>query len=303
MRNPDLNLLVTLDVLLTEGSVARASRRLQLSASAMSRALARLRALTGDPILVRAGRGLVPTPRAAELRGSIGRIVEEARAILRPGEAIDVSEAERSFTIRSSDGFVENFGPEIVARVGRKAPGVQLNFVPKLDKDSASLRDGSVDLETGVIGPAMGPEIRAQALFRDRFVGVVRRGHPLARGRMTIQRYADGRHVLAARRGGPDRGPVEDALAASGQARRIVARVGGFSAALSLARDTELIATVPERHTGRLRKGMHSFALPFAVPEIPVSMFWHPRHDADPVHRWLRECVRAVAASRSASAR
>ncbi|MBL8806402.1 MAG: LysR family transcriptional regulator [Rhodospirillales bacterium] len=303
MRNPDLNLLVTLDVLLTEGSVARASRRLQLSASAMSRALARLRALTGDPILVRAGRGLVPTPRAAELRGSIGRIVEEARAILRPGEAIDVSEAERSFTIRSSDGFVENFGPEIVARVGRKAPGVQLNFVPKPDKDSASLRDGSVDLETGVIGPAMGPEIRAQALFRDRFVGVVRRGHPLARGRMTIQRYADGRHVLAARRGGPDRGPVEDALAASGQARRIVARVGGFSAALSLARDTELIATVPERHTGRLRKGMHSFALPFAVPEIPVSMFWHPRHDADPVHRWLRECVRAVAASRSASAR
>ena len=298
MAAPDLNLLVALDVLLAEGSVARASRRLGLSPSAMSRTLSRLRAATGDPLLVRAGRGLVPTPRALELRTRVGTIVDDAKAALRPAAAFDVRGLKQSFTIRASDGFVENFGPALLARVLAEAPGVQLNFIAKLSKDSDFLRDGRVDLETGVIGPAVGPEIRAQALFRDRFVGVVRKGHPLARGRITAQRYASGRHVLVSRRV-QDQGPVDEALAAAGLERHIATRVGGFSAALFLARATDLIATVPERHTGRLRAGMHSFALPVAVAEITVSLFWHPRLDADPAHRWLRECVRAVCTGRA----
>src|SRR5690606_24328425 len=115
------------------------------------------------------------------------------------------------------------------------APGVRLRFVQKPDKDSASLRDGSVDLETGVVSRTMGPEVRAQALFRDRFVGVVRRGHPLAAGEVTPARFAAGRHVFVSRRG-LDTGPVDDALAPLGLARNIVAIVGGFSAALALAR-------------------------------------------------------------------
>src|ERR1700733_8775799 len=105
MSRPDLNLLVTLDVLLAEGSVARAARRLRLSPSAMSRALARLRDTTGDPLLVRAGRGLVPTPRAIELRARAGQLVEEAEAVLRPAEALDPKRLERSFTVRARDGF------------------------------------------------------------------------------------------------------------------------------------------------------------------------------------------------------
>src|SRR6185369_2588383 len=115
MANPDLNLLTTLDVLLAEGSVARAARRLQLSPSAMSRALARLREVSGDPLLVRAGRGLVPTPRALELRARVGPIVEEARALLRPAEGLDLKKVARTFTLRTSDGFVENFGPALIA--------------------------------------------------------------------------------------------------------------------------------------------------------------------------------------------
>src|SRR5688572_7041185 len=165
MPGPDLNLLVTLDVLLAEGSVARAAQRLRLSPSAMSRALARLRATTGDPLLVRAGRGLVPTPRALELRGRVGQLVEEGEAVLRPVGKLDLQQLVRTFTLRTSDGFVENFGPELIARIDTDAPGVRLRFVPKPDKDSAPLRDGSVDLETGVVGKAMGPEVRTQALF------------------------------------------------------------------------------------------------------------------------------------------
>lgn len=291
MSSPDLNLLVALDVLLTEGSVARAARRLRLSPSAMSRALARLRRTTGDPLLVRAGRGLVPTPRALELRDPVGRIVQDAQAVLRPAAALDLRQLARTFTLRTSDGFVETFGPGLIARVGEAAPGVRLRFLQKPDKDSTPLRDGTVDLETGVVGGTIGPEVRAQALFRDRFVGVVRTGHALSRGAVTPSDYAAGRHVSVARRGS-ERGAIDEALAALGLERQIVTTVGGFSAALALARASDLIASVPERHTGSLRAGLHSFALPVAVREITVSLLWHPRLDADPAHRWLRGCVR-----------
>src|ERR1700751_5322812 len=123
MSGPDLNLLVTLEVLLAEGSVARAARRLGLSPSAMSRALARLRETTGDPLLVRAGRGLVPTPRALELRERGHQLVEEAEAVLRPAETPDLKKLVRTFTLRTREGFVENFGPDLIARVGEEAPG------------------------------------------------------------------------------------------------------------------------------------------------------------------------------------
>ena len=295
MAHPDFNLLVTLDVLLAEGSVARAARRLRLSPSAMSRALARLRATTGDPLLVRAGRGLVPTPRALALRERVGQLVQDTDAVLRPAETLDLKRLVRTFTLRTSEGFVETFGPDIIARVGRDAPGVRLRFVQKPDKDSTPLRDGIVDLETGVVGQMTGPELRAQRLFRDRFVGVVRAGHALSRGRITPTRYAAGKHILVSRRG-LDRGPIDDALKRAGLERDIVTTVGGFSTALALARASDLIASVPERHTAGLRGGMRSFALPVAMPEITVSLLWHPRLDADPAHRWLRGCVRDVCA-------
>ena len=121
MPRPDLNLLVTLNVLLAEGNVARAAQRLRLSPSAMSRALARLRAVTGDPLLVRAGRGLVPTPRALELRDQVSQLVDHAEAVLRPARKLDLRRLDRTFTLRTSDGFVENFGPTLLARVGEEA--------------------------------------------------------------------------------------------------------------------------------------------------------------------------------------
>jgi DNA-binding transcriptional LysR family regulator len=297
MPMPDLNLLVTLDVLLKEGSVARAAQRLRLSPSAMSRALARLRKTTGDPLLVRAGRGLVPTRRALELRERVSQFVQDGEAALRPIAKLDLAQLVRTFTLRTSEGFVENFGPRLIARVNAEAPGVRLRFMQKTDKDSAPLREGTVDLETGVVGKITGPEVRAQALFRDRFVGVVRMGHVLSRGKVTPARYAAGKHILVSRRG-LDKGPIDDALQALGLQREIVTIVGGFATALTLARESDLIASVPERHTGKLRAGMHSFALPVAIAEITVSLLWHPRMDADPAHRWLRRCVRDACAEK-----
>ena len=299
MSPPDLNLLVTLDLLLAEGSVARAARRLRLSPSAMSRALARLRETTGDPLLVRAGRGLVPTPRAHELRERVSQLVQDGSAVLRPAETLDLAKLVRTFTLRTSDGFAENFGPDIMARAGKDAPGVRLHFLQKTNQDSSFLRDGTVDLETGVVGKATSPELRMLTLFRDRFVGVVREGHSLGKGEVTAARYVAGRHISVSRQG-HDQGPIEEALHSRGLAREIVTIVGGFSTALALARATDLIASVPERHTGRLRSGMHSFSLPFAAPEIVVSLLWHPRMEADPAHRWLRGCVRDACADHAA---
>jgi DNA-binding transcriptional LysR family regulator len=298
MSIPDLNLLVVLDVLLAEGSVARAARRLRLSPSAMSRALARLRETTGDPLLVRAGRGLVASPRANEMRERVSQLVQDAKAVLSPAQTLNLTQLVRTFTLRTSDGFVENFGPSLIARISEEAPGVRLRFLQKVDKGREPLRDGAVDLETGVIDETTGPEVRTRILFRDRYIGVVRKGHLLCKGKITPSRYASGKHILASRQSF-DQGPIDEALKPFGLKREIVTIVGGFSAALVFARASDLIATVPELHTGNLRAGMYSFPLSFPTPNFTVSMLWHPRMDADTAHRWLRGCVHEVCAGHS----
>ncbi|MER8749401.1 LysR family transcriptional regulator [Mesorhizobium sp. M1050] len=295
MASPDLNLLFALDVLLSEGSVARAASRLRLSPSAMSRTLARLREATGDPLLVRAGRSLVATPRAEELRQQVGRVVQDAEALLRPARLLDLGRLDRIFTLRTNESFVEEFAPRLVARIQADAPGVRLRFAPKSD-NVMSLRDAAIDLDIGVAGET-GPEVRIQALLRDRFIGAVRMGHPLSEGAVTPERYAAGRHISVSRRG-REKGPIDEALNLLGLQRTVVCMVSGFSAALAMARTSDLIASVPERHTEGARAGMHSFPLPVATAGVTISMLWHPRLDADPAQRWLRDCVPEVCAAR-----
>ena len=179
MEHVDLNLLLALDALLAEGGVAGAARRLGLSPSAMSRTLTRLRAATGDPLLVRAGRGLVPTPYAAELSERVHELSRDVLAVLRPQVSrLDIASLERTFTIRANEGFVAALSASLVATINAAAPRVRLRFAPKPEKDARPLREGQIDLEIGVLG-AFAPEVRTQALFRDRFVGVARIGHPL----------------------------------------------------------------------------------------------------------------------------
>jgi DNA-binding transcriptional LysR family regulator len=297
MSIPDLNLILALDALLAEASVVRAADRLGLSASAMSRTLTRLRQATGDPLLVRAGRGLVPTPRAIELRDRTAMVVQEAKAVLRPDAQLNLRSLERVFSLRMNDGFVERFGPALVARVQTEAPGVVLRFAPKPDKTVAPLRDAAVDLEVGVIGET-GPELRIQTLFRDRFIGVVRIGHPLIQRDITPAHFTKFRHIGVSRRGRLH-GPIDDALMALGLERRVTVLVSGFPAALALARTSDLVASVPERQTEGGRDGMHSFALPVKTPDVVITQLWHPRLDGDLAHRWLRGCIREVVTATS----
>jgi DNA-binding transcriptional LysR family regulator len=301
MAETDLNLLTALDALLAEGSVAGAAGRLGLSASAMSRALARLRAATGDPLLVRAGRGLVPTPHAAALRARVGELAWEVRSVLAPeAKALDLTALERVFAIRANEGFVDAFAGRLVTAAQAAAPGVRLRFAPKPDKDVRPLREGLIDLEIGVLG-ASGPEVRVQALFKDRFVGVVRRGHRLMTGEITAERYAACDHVVTSRRGSAH-GPVDEGLSALGLARRVVAIVPGFPAALAVAATTDLVALVThsfvvaeqERQIDPAHAPVAYFELPVSTEAITVSQMWHPRMDADPAHRWLRALALSV---------
>jgi DNA-binding transcriptional LysR family regulator len=302
MGEIDFNLLVALEALLAEGTVAGAARRLKLSESAMSRTLARLRAATGDPILVRAGRDMVPTPRAEQLRRSIGELTQAVRGVLQPaGEGFDPKHLDRIFTIRANESFAETFAARLVSAAAAEAPKLRLNFTPKPDKDSAPLRDGLIDLDIGVLGGEAGPELRVQALTRDHFLGVARERHPLFDDEITLERYAAFGHVASSRHG-RFQGPVDAALTACGVTRRVAAVVQSFPAALAIVSRSDLLSAAPSSYLASVmefRRGLRTFPLPVETEPITVSQMWHPRMDADPGHRWLRGVIQETCGDRT----
>jgi DNA-binding transcriptional LysR family regulator len=199
----------------------------------------------------------------------------------------------RIFTIRANESFAETFAARLVAAVARSAPKLQLHFVPKPDKDATPLREGRVDLDIGVMGAEAGPELRVQALYRDRFLGVARDGHPLFGAAITPQRYAGFGHVLSARRAHKE-SPVDAGLAALGLTQRIDAVVQSFPAALAVVSRSDLLSLAPETYltaVAEFRGGLRHFPLPVATAPITVSQMWHPRMEADPGHRWLRGVI------------
>lgn len=286
----DLNLLTALDVLLAERSVTVAARRMGLSVSAMSRTLTRLRSATGDPLLVQAGRSLVPTPYAEQLAGRVRAVAQEARSVLAPASAnMEPASLDQTFTIRANEGFVALFAPALIVVVAEAAPQVRLRLAPKPDKVATPLREGAIDLEIGTAGTSA-PEMRSRLLFRDRFVGAARQDHPLLAEPITPERYAACGHVVASRRGAWA-GPVDAALHDLGLRRSVVAVVPGFLDALNVAHRSDLLALVPLScfWKGEMMVGtLQQFDLPVPTPELAISAMWHPRLDADPGHRWLR---------------
>jgi DNA-binding transcriptional LysR family regulator len=296
MSNVDLNLLMALDVLLAERSVTRAALRLNLSHSAMSRTLARLRVVTGDPLLVRAGRGLVPTPRALELSDQVHAVTRDALAVLRPQVSqVDMASVDVTFTIRASESFMKWLSAPVVKAVLEVAPRLCLRFDAKPDKDAQPLREGWVDLEIGRIG-TLAPEIRTRFLFHDHYIGVARVGHPMLDGTpVTLEQFAACRHVVALQEGKAI-DSLTGALEGIGLSRRVTVVVPGYPDAMRIARQSELITVVPASCLGDAASAtgdatLGRFELPLPVPAFTVSALWHPRMDADPVHRKLRDLI------------
>lgn len=300
MKTYDLNLLRTLDALLTAGSVTGAAERLHLSVPATSHALARLRELTGDPLLVRAGRRLVPTPRALALREPVAQWIAQAAALVQTPRGEDLAATERSFVVRAPDGFAIAFGAALGAALATGMPRAQLRFVTEAHDDAGALRDGRIDLDIGTFRPR-DPEIEVVDLFRQALVAVVRAGHPFAARAATARRYAAQAHVDVQRRPGAP-SAVDDALAALGLARRIVLTVAHASAAPVIAARGDFVAMLSERLARAMAPGLGLVVVP--LPFLPrgetVVMAWHPRHAADPAHAWLRQQVPAAIAAASA---
>lgn len=296
---PSLDLLIALDALLEEGSVSGAALRLHLSEPAMSRTLGRIRRAMGDPILVRSGRQMVPTPRALAVRTEVRSLVEAARRVFMSPDEPDPATLVREFVVMASDPVIASISTPLLTETARSAPGVTLRFIPEGHGDLRALREGEADLQVTVIeDPA--PETRVELLLTDQAVGVVRPGHPLLQGAMTPERYAAAEHVIASRRGRTS-GPIDQALAALGLRRRVVGTVPTFTAALLVAGSSDLVAMAGEAwlsHSAVVALGLAPFPIPLELPPLRVSQAWHPRHDADPGHAWLREQVRQVFSSR-----
>lgn len=299
----DLNLLVALDALLEENSVAAAADRLHLSPPAMSRTLARIRKATGDDILVRTGRTMTPTPRALELRDEARELVLRARAVLTPLTTLDLEHLERSFTLRCHDALVTALAPALIATVAQAAPLVAIRFLAEPSADVADLARGQTDFEVGAAAPDR-PEIASRRVGTDRMVAVMRPDHPLAAGELTPQRFAEAQHVTISRRGRLS-GPIDDALAELGLHRHVSAALPTTSAALDLVARTAAVTVVSEHVCRPLwtSLGLRARVLPFDLPVVPVIVAWHHRYDSDPAHAWLRtQLVHALRAIIDASA-
>ncbi|CAL9280244.1 LysR substrate-binding domain-containing protein [Streptomyces sp. SudanB182_2057] len=285
----DLNLLTALDALLEEGSVAGAAARLHVTAPAMSRSLGRIRKVTGDQILVRTGRSMVPTARALAMRAEVHALVQRAHHLLSAREELDLAALDRVFTVRWHDALTAACGTALTAAVHHQAPGVRLRLSAEPGTDDAELRRGEVDLASSSKAPTL-PDIRHRLVGEDRLVVAVRPGHPLTAGPLSPERYAAAEHLTVSRRGSL-RDPIDDALTAHGLERHVVAAGPTAAFALRLALDTDLVVTLPEAVTRAARDelGLVTLPPPLPLPDVPLYLLWHQRYDNDRAHAWLRD--------------
>ncbi|QAY80029.1 LysR family transcriptional regulator [Sphingosinicella sp. BN140058] len=286
IRTFDLNLIRILDALLDEGSVTGAASRLGLTQPAVSGALARLRHALGDPLFVRAQRGVVPTPRALDLALSVKRVLREAEAILQPS-AFDPASAQFQVSVSASDYTQRVLLTPFLSILGRDAPGLRLAIRPLLGGSLLPLMArGSVDLALLTLEEA--PEqLISRRLFDDRYVCAMRRGHPLSAGVLNLDAFCDLKHALVSPQGGGFRGRVDAALDVLGRSRHVAVSVPSFLALLDILAETDLIAAIPERLV-RSAPDLEQQPLPVAVPEFTIIAAWHERTRHDPAQNWLR---------------
>lgn len=296
----DLNLLLAFDALLAERHVTRAAAHLGITQSAASHALARLRDLFDDPILVRGPRGtMLPTPKATALAPAVHRVLADVTAIMRGDAAFDPTTARRTFRIAAGDYVELVLLPPLIARINRVAPNIDIWIHSVADYGDEALATGTVDV---VIAPPRGNARPAgsyeKVLFDESFTCIVRKGHALADSKLTLPRYCAAPHLLVAPRGTPG-SFVDDALTAIGRTRRIALAVPHFLVVPYIIASSDLIATLATRVASSFADalGLVQMAPPLALPKFQMALAWHERDHEDAPHRWLRDQVLAVAAT------
>jgi DNA-binding transcriptional LysR family regulator len=288
VESRDLSLLLTLDALLQEANVTLAAKRLGLSTPAASHALARIRERLGDPILVRAGRSMVLTPRAEELRPQVRSLVEDASRVMSAAVPFSPRGLKRTFTIFTTDHVLLVLGPAVDRLLREEAPDVALRFLPSVVEDWIPLRDGVADLSVCILGH-FPDEFRTRQLFTDRFVCVVRADHPRVGKRLTLDEYLALDHIVVSPLGRPSH--VDAVLAERGRERRIRRTVPFFNSGLLLAAATDYVLTVSDRAALALADtlGLRIVEPPLPLSSYSLNLLWHPRLENEPANRWLRD--------------
>jgi DNA-binding transcriptional LysR family regulator len=297
---PDLHLLAALEALVAEGHVSRAAERLGVSQPAMSALLARLRATFDDPLLLRTGRGMVPTPRATALAAQAGEVLERARALMSSAAPFEPVKAQRTFRIIATDYVLMVVMPGIQARLEAEAPGIGIDARPPNPRRVLDLlASGQIDLGIGyLLEPPRG--LRTRLVFREPSVCIARKGHPAVRGRLTLAQYQAAKHVQISPAGAGQYARMVEAALVDLRIRRSGGlSLPNFLVAPAIVARTDLLATVPERVARTFAASLPLQVLepPVPLPVLDVSLYWHERAHKDPLHRWMRNLM--IAATRA----
>lgn len=297
IRNLDFNLLKALDALLDERSVTRAAQRLALTQPAVSGMLTRLRENFGDPLFVRAQRGIVPTVRAQQLAGPVKQLLGDIEALLRP-DAFDPHTAHLTVTLASTDYTLRAVVVPFLGALREKAPNIRVAIQP-LEYKALDQQMERGDIDLALVTPDTKPSaLHAAALFNERYVCVMREGHPDAStAQLSLDRFCAVDHVLVSSSGGAFSGVTDTALAAIGRTRRVVTSVTSFLVVPDLLLVSDLIAVVPRR-LALPRTGLVMREPPVDIPGFSKALAWHERTHRDPGQQWVRalliEACRAV---------
>lgn len=306
-RSLDLNLLRVFDAVMSERSLTRAAQRLSLTQPAVSNAVRRLREALGDDLVRRSGAGVEPTARALALWPAVSQALRQLEMAITPGD-FSAAQATDSFVLAMADATAAELLPGLIDFLERDAPGVSIRVVPLTTRDPRRLLDdGAADLAIGHF-PAALADLTAQAqsglvpafaherLYDGEYVCVMRQGHPLARGPLSLGRYCGARHLLVSFSGRPF-GFVDEALAAVGQRRRIVMTVNQFFTAGRIVARSDLLTVLPRHFIGvtGMAGELVLRPLPLDVPAVHVESLWHRRRERESAHAWLRLAIRAAA--------
>jgi DNA-binding transcriptional LysR family regulator len=287
----DLKLLVVFDAVMSEGSVTRAGTRLGMTQPAVSNALGRLRHLLKDELFVRARGSMRPTPRALELTGPVRHALRQIEAVLDPSD-FDPARDARVFKLAMSDHAAVTILPPLVKRLETIAPNVDLQVRPKLNRTVADLLDGhEIDFALGVM-PDAPVRFSRITLFEDVYMCAMRRGHVLARGRLTLERFAAAKHLVV-RPAGQATNLIDHVLESRGIERRIALTVDQFLVVPAIISSTDLVAAL-FRHTAEqlgIVDNPHLGLRPLALPPVQANLLWHPTMTHHTAHRWMREIL------------
>jgi DNA-binding transcriptional LysR family regulator len=292
LRRLDLNLLVTLDVLLEEHNVTRAAERLNFSQPSVSVHLAKLRDVFGDPLLLPGPRGMRPTAKAQALREPLREALEALQRAVAPTSPFDPAAATQTWRIAATDYAESTIILPMLARLRAVAPGTRLAIVEAAPPRLAR-RAEQGDIDIGFHTSEGAPEgLRRRVLFAERYVLVGRAGHPKLKRRPTLAQFCKLEHVIVSPDGGGFFGVTDETLAKVGLARKVVLSVPHFLFMQSVLASTDLVGMLP----ARLVRGLDALQMvqpPVEVPGYEMAMLWHERVHRDPAHQWLREFIAA----------